>query len=51
MNLRFNGYEMGIFGLMTFGISMGQWLSVPMVIAGILMMLWSKCNAQKIPTP
>jgi phosphatidylglycerol:prolipoprotein diacylglycerol transferase len=31
----------GIFGLMTFGISMGQWLSLPMVIAGVLMMVWS----------
>ncbi|MDO8207176.1 MAG: prolipoprotein diacylglyceryl transferase [Gallionella sp.] len=31
----------GIFGLMTFGISMGQWLSLPMVLAGILMMIWS----------
>jgi len=31
----------GIFGLMTFGISMGQWLSLPMVFAGILMMVWS----------
>lgn len=31
----------GIFGLMTFGISMGQWLSLPMVIVGILMMMWS----------
>jgi len=31
----------GIFGLMTFGISMGQWLSLPMVIVGILMMIWS----------
>lgn len=31
----------GIFGLMTFGISMGQWLSLPMVLAGILMMAWS----------
>ncbi|MFA6970262.1 MAG: prolipoprotein diacylglyceryl transferase [Gallionella sp.] len=31
----------GIFGLMTFGISMGQWLSLPMVIVGILMMTWS----------
>jgi phosphatidylglycerol:prolipoprotein diacylglycerol transferase len=31
----------GIFGLMTFGISMGQWLSLPMVFAGIVMMLWS----------
>ncbi len=31
----------GIFGLMTFGISMGQWLSLPMVVAGIAMMIWS----------
>lgn len=31
----------GIFGLMTFGVSMGQWLSLPMVIAGIAMMTWS----------
>ncbi|MFA6920284.1 MAG: prolipoprotein diacylglyceryl transferase [Gallionella sp.] len=31
----------GIFGLMTFGISMGQWLSLPMVVAGIAMMVWS----------
>jgi phosphatidylglycerol:prolipoprotein diacylglycerol transferase len=31
----------GIFGLMTFGISMGQWLSLPMVVIGILMMSWS----------
>ena len=31
----------GIFGLMTFGISMGQWLSVPMVLAGVAMMVWA----------
>jgi phosphatidylglycerol---prolipoprotein diacylglyceryl transferase len=31
----------GIFGLMTFGISMGQWLSLPMVLAGIAMMVWA----------
>ncbi len=31
----------GIFGLMTFGVSMGQWLSLPMVIAGIAMMVWA----------
>lgn len=36
----------GIFGLMTFGISMGQWLSMPMVAAGIVMMLWSNRTAQ-----
>jgi phosphatidylglycerol:prolipoprotein diacylglycerol transferase len=35
----------GIFGLMTFGISMGQWLSLPMVITGILMMIWSMRRA------
>jgi phosphatidylglycerol:prolipoprotein diacylglycerol transferase len=28
----------GIFGYMTFGISMGQWLSLPMVAIGIWMM-------------
>jgi phosphatidylglycerol---prolipoprotein diacylglyceryl transferase len=31
----------GIFGLMTFGISMGQWLSLPMVLVGIGMMVWA----------
>ncbi len=31
----------GIFGLMTFGISMGQWLSLPMALAGIAMMVWA----------
>ena len=31
----------GIFGLMTYGISMGQWLSLPMVAAGIVMLVWS----------
>jgi phosphatidylglycerol:prolipoprotein diacylglycerol transferase len=31
----------GIFGLMTFGISMGQWLSLPMVLAGVGMMVWA----------
>ena len=36
----------GVFGLMTFGISMGQWLSLPMVVAGIAMLAWSKRSAQ-----
>lgn len=35
----------GIFGLMTFGISMGQWLSLPMVVAGVLMMILSNRRA------
>ena len=31
----------GIFGLMTYGVSMGQWLSLPMVLAGIVMIVWA----------
>lgn len=31
----------GIFGLMTFGVSMGQWLSLPMLLAGVGLMLWA----------
>ncbi len=31
----------GIFGLMTFGVSMGQWLSLPMVLAGMALMRWA----------
>ncbi|HEU0219475.1 MAG TPA: prolipoprotein diacylglyceryl transferase [Gallionella sp.] len=33
-------------GLLSFGMSMGQWLSLPMAIAGIAMLIWSKRNAQ-----
>ncbi|AUT60171.1 prolipoprotein diacylglyceryl transferase [Paraburkholderia terrae] len=28
-------------GLLAFGLSMGQWLSLPMVIAGVLMLVWA----------
>jgi phosphatidylglycerol:prolipoprotein diacylglycerol transferase len=35
-------------GLLSWGMSMGQWLSLPMVIAGIAMLFWSKRSA---PTP
>ncbi|MDP2806353.1 MAG: prolipoprotein diacylglyceryl transferase [Gallionellaceae bacterium] len=31
----------GIFGLMSFGLSMGQWLSLPMVVVGIVMMKYA----------
>lgn len=37
----------GIFGLMTLGISMGQWLSLPMVLAGIALMVWSYRRASR----
>jgi phosphatidylglycerol:prolipoprotein diacylglycerol transferase len=32
----------GIFGLMSLGISMGQWLSMPMMAAGLGLMLWAQ---------
>jgi len=32
----------GIFGLMSLGVSMGQWLSLPMVVVGVIMMWWAK---------
>lgn len=31
----------GIFGYMTFGVSMGQWLSLPMVLTGLGLMVWA----------
>jgi phosphatidylglycerol:prolipoprotein diacylglycerol transferase len=33
--------EDGFMGVLTLGISMGQWLSLPMVVAGILMIVWA----------
>jgi len=29
-------------GLLAFGLSMGQWLSLPMVAAGIALLAWSR---------
>jgi len=43
----FRNPDTGIFGLMTGGFSMGQWLSLPMVIAGIAMMVWSYRKADE----
>jgi phosphatidylglycerol:prolipoprotein diacylglycerol transferase len=37
----FRNPDEGIFGVLTFGISMGQWLSLPMILAGVALMLWS----------
>ncbi|MHB9100953.1 MAG: prolipoprotein diacylglyceryl transferase family protein, partial [Sulfuricella sp.] len=28
-------------GLLALGLSMGQWLSLPMIVAGIAMMAWA----------
>jgi phosphatidylglycerol:prolipoprotein diacylglycerol transferase len=37
----------GFLGLLAGGLTMGQWLSVPMVVAGLLMMAWAHRNADK----
>lgn len=34
--------ENGFMGVLTLGITMGQWLSIPMILAGIGMLIWSK---------
>lgn len=34
--------EDGFMGVMTLGITMGQWLSIPMIVAGIAVLMWSK---------
>jgi phosphatidylglycerol---prolipoprotein diacylglyceryl transferase len=38
-------------GLLALGFSMGQWLSLPMVIAGIALFAWSYRRAGKEPAP
>lgn len=40
----------GIFGLLSFGISMGQWLSLPMVVAGLVLMAWSQRKSPILKT-
>ena len=37
----FRNPDDGIFGYMTWGVSMGQWLSLPMIVAGVGLMVWS----------
>ena len=34
--------EDGFMGVLTLGVTMGQWLSIPMIIAGIAALLWSR---------
>ncbi|TSH94237.1 prolipoprotein diacylglyceryl transferase [Verticiella sediminum] len=38
-------------GLLAGGLSMGQWLSIPMVIAGILIYRWSAGQPRPAPSP
>jgi phosphatidylglycerol:prolipoprotein diacylglycerol transferase len=34
-------------GFLALGLTMGQWLSMPMIAAGIAMMLWAHAHARK----
>lgn len=36
-------------GLLGFGMSMGQWLSLPMVVAGVVIMVWGNRHGQSRP--
>jgi phosphatidylglycerol:prolipoprotein diacylglycerol transferase len=33
--------EDGFMGVLTLGVSMGQWLSLPMIVAGMWMLVWA----------
>ncbi len=39
----------GIFGQTALGVSMGQWLSLPMVLAGVAMLIWAYKRAPAPP--
>jgi phosphatidylglycerol:prolipoprotein diacylglycerol transferase len=36
-------------GLLALGLSMGQWLSLPMILAGIAMMVWAYRRDRRLP--
>ncbi|HUR60374.1 MAG TPA: prolipoprotein diacylglyceryl transferase, partial [Opitutaceae bacterium] len=36
-------------GLLAFNLSMGQWLSLPMIIAGVLLMAWAYRKGDRLP--
>jgi phosphatidylglycerol:prolipoprotein diacylglycerol transferase len=35
-------------GLLALGLSMGQWLSLPMIVAGIALMVWAYARARRV---
>jgi phosphatidylglycerol:prolipoprotein diacylglycerol transferase len=39
----------GIFGMTALGVSMGQWLSLPMLLAGMALMVWAYKRAKPAP--
>ncbi len=40
--------EDGFMGVLTLGITMGQWLSIPMILAGIVVLMWSGRQTNKL---
>jgi phosphatidylglycerol:prolipoprotein diacylglycerol transferase len=38
----------GFLGLMTFGVSMGQWLSLPMIVMGAVLVFWAYQQNKKL---
>jgi phosphatidylglycerol:prolipoprotein diacylglycerol transferase len=36
-------------GLLSMGLSMGQWLCVPMVLIGVAMLLWANASSLRGP--
>jgi phosphatidylglycerol:prolipoprotein diacylglycerol transferase len=36
-------------GLLALGLSMGQWLSLPMIVAGVALLIWSYRRARAVP--
>src|SRR5262249_47207554 len=38
-------------GVLAFGLSMGQWLSLPMIAAGVGLVIWSDFRAGETPPP
>lgn len=39
--------EEGFMGVMTLGVSMGQWLSLPMIAAGAIMLIWAQRKSKE----
>jgi phosphatidylglycerol:prolipoprotein diacylglycerol transferase len=35
-------------GLLALGLSMGQWLSLPMIVTGIALMVWAYARARRV---
>lgn len=41
--------EDGFMGILTLGVTMGQWLSIPMILAGIAALMWSRRQTHNVP--